>query len=165
MKLCGELGHEKKDGQPCSKPQGWGVEGTDEGPCRYHDGRDQRTRDATKKAVLKYLARPELTLREVARKVGRAPNTIWGWRQRDKEFDRRCAAAMARANDIRVQLVEDSLFRRIITDRVNPAETIFFLKNHAPDRWKDKPVSAPTSKGGESLIPAEALRSLFDDDD
>ncbi len=72
MKLCGELGHENKDGRPCGKPQGLGVEGTDAGPCRYHDGRDRRTREAIKKAVLKSLARPELTLREVAQKVGRA---------------------------------------------------------------------------------------------
>ncbi len=64
MKVCGELGHENKDGRPCSKPQGWGVEGTDAGPCRYHDGRDRRPREAIKKAVLKdeelreYLSEP-----------------------------------------------------------------------------------------------------------
>lgn len=160
--LCGDLGHKNRDGNPCRKPLGWGIKGRDTGPCRYHDGRDQGTRERIKKGIVEYLARPELTLRQVGRKVGRAPNTIWGWRQRDKEFDKQCATAMSSANSARVQIVEDSLFKRIITDRVNPAETIFWLKNRAPERWRDKVVSARTGKDGKALIPVAALRSLLD---
>jgi hypothetical protein len=101
--LCGELGHTNRDRRPCRKRQGWGIKRVDKGPCRYHDGRDQGTREALKKQVIHYLRQPELTLREVGRKVGRAPNTIWGWRRRDRDFGKQCAAAMAAANNARVQ--------------------------------------------------------------
>ena len=89
--LCGDLGHTNRDGEACKKRQGWGIDGVAKGPCRYHDGRDQGTKDAIKKEVLQYLQQPELTMREVGRKVGRAPNTIWLWRQQDREAARKPA--------------------------------------------------------------------------
>jgi transposase-like protein len=165
MTLCGDLGHKKRDGQPCRKSKGWGIRGATSGPCRYHDGRDQVTRKRLKKRVIDYLEQPELTLREIAAKVGYSPVTIWRWRQQDPEFDEACARAMEAADSVRVRIVEDSLFRRIISDRLNPAETIFFLKNRAPDRWRDKVEREVTGPSGVPRMPIEAIRAMLDDDD
>ena len=164
MIRCGELGHATRHGRPCRKPQGWGIQDVDKGPCRYHTEGVRATRKSLKTQVAEYLVRPDLTLLEVGILVGRAPHTIWRWRQDDDEFDKQCIEAMAAADCVRVRIVEDSLYKRIITDRLNAAETIWFLKNRAPDRWRDKVEQAVTASDGRPLIPIAVLRSFINDD-
>ena len=161
--LCGDLGHTNRDGRLCKKRQGWGTEGVYKGACCYHDGRDQGTRDDIQRALLQYLRNPELTLEEICRKVGRAPNTIWRWRQQDKEFGKECSAALASANEARVHMVEEAMFLKIVAGNASSRETIFWLVNRAPERWKRKAVRENTLLGGGAKISIEVLRSFIKD--
>ena len=120
--LCGDLGHTNRDGRLCRKRQGWGIEGAARGPCRYHYVQEEGTMDAIKKEVLHHLRDPNLVLREVCRKVGRAPNTVWRWQQ-DKEFGKECSEALASANSARVQMVEEAMFLRTDAVYVGPGSS------------------------------------------
>ena len=59
-------------------------------------------------------------------------NTIWEWRKKSKRFDKKVNSII----DSRTQSVEDALFSSAV--KGNVAAQIFWLKNRAKDRWKDK---------------------------
>jgi len=59
-------------------------------------------------------------------------NTIWEWRKKLKRFDNKVNSII----DSRTQSVEDALFSSAV--KGNVAAQIFWLKNRAKDRWKDK---------------------------
>lgn len=58
--------------------------------------------------------------------------TIWRWRKKYKVFDSQVLAIL----DSRTQIVEDALFMNAATG--NLGAQIFWLKNRASDRWKDR---------------------------
>ena len=59
-------------------------------------------------------------------------NTIWEWRKKSKRFDNKVLSII----DSRTQSIEDALYSTAI--KGNVAAQIFWLKNRAKDRWKDK---------------------------
>lgn len=59
-------------------------------------------------------------------------NTIWEWRKASKRFDKKVNSII----DSRTQSVEDALFASAL--KGNVAAQIFWLKNRAKERWKDK---------------------------
>jgi len=59
-------------------------------------------------------------------------NTIWEWRKKSKRFDNKVSSII----DSRTQSVEDALFASAL--KGNVIAQIFWLKNRAKDRWKDK---------------------------
>lgn len=58
--------------------------------------------------------------------------TIWRWRKDSKEFNNEVTAIL----DSRIMIVEDALFLSAV--KGNLGAQIFWLKNRAKDRWKDK---------------------------
>lgn len=58
--------------------------------------------------------------------------TIWRWRKDSKEFNNEVMAIL----DSRIMIVEDALFLSAV--KGNLGAQIFWLKNRAKDRWKDK---------------------------
>ena len=58
--------------------------------------------------------------------------TIWNWRKDDKKFNNEVMAIL----DSRIMIVEDALFLSAV--KGNLGAQIFWLKNRAKDRWKDK---------------------------
>lgn len=58
--------------------------------------------------------------------------TFWRWRMVDKELDDQVHAIY----DSRIQIVEDALYRGAVEG--NPTQQIFFLKNRAYHRWRDR---------------------------
>ena len=58
--------------------------------------------------------------------------TFWRWRQKDKELDQQVIQVL----DSRTQTVEDALY--VGATKGNVVAQIFWLKNRARDRWKDK---------------------------
>ena len=59
-------------------------------------------------------------------------NAIWEWRKKSKRFDNKVNSII----DSRTQSVEDALFSSAV--KGNVAAQIFWLKNRAKERWKDK---------------------------
>ena len=59
-------------------------------------------------------------------------HAIWEWRKKSKRFDKKVNSII----DSRTQSVEDALFATAL--KGNVAAQIFWLKNRAKDRWKDK---------------------------
>ena len=59
-------------------------------------------------------------------------STIWRWRQKYKEFNEKVLAIL----DSRTQIVEDALYLNAASG--NLGAQIFWLKNRARDRWKDR---------------------------
>jgi hypothetical protein len=158
-------GRAKRDGTVCTRPQGWGIKGKKSGPCRDHTDEAMERMRTLKQTVLDLLADPENTLRHVAEKSDVSVPRMYAWRQEDEDFDKEWLTIIAARDRMRVQIVEDSLYTRAAAGKINPAEAIFFLKNRAPDRWRDKVEREITGKDGVPLIPLEALREILADDE
>lgn len=72
------------------------------------------------------------TVMQACEAAGIDPRTFYRWRKKYKEVEELYEMAL----DSRVQIVEDSLFKRAVEGNVTAI--IFFLMNRAPDRWKDR---------------------------
>jgi hypothetical protein len=165
---CGDLGGMRANGKPCTRPSGWGLGKRAKGKslCKDHVEEKQAKMASQKKKLLELLADPLKTLVDLEREVGVAIRTMYNWRDDDEDFDKQWITLQATKDRVRVGIVEDNLFKRAAQDKhINPAETIFFLKNRAPERWKDKVEREVTGKDGTPLFPAELLRELAGDDD
>ncbi len=73
-------------------------------------------------------------------------STFWLWRQADKELNKRVLQVL----DSRTQTVEDSLY--VGATKGNVIAQIFWLKNRASDRWKDKQEYKHSGIVGYKLI-------------
>ena len=62
--------------------------------------------------------------------------TAWRWRKNSKAFDDKVLAAF----ESRTQVAEDALYKNVI--KGNVVAQIFWLKNRAQDRWKDRQAVA-----------------------
>lgn len=58
--------------------------------------------------------------------------TIWRWRRDDEEFNENVMVIL----DSRIMIVEDALF--LNAAKGNLGAQVFYLKNRARDRWKDR---------------------------
>ena len=70
---------------------------------------------------------------DIARTMGIGESTLRKHRKKAKALEEAIANGRAKA----VRLVEDALFQDAMTPR-NTVAKIWFLKNRAPERWKDK---------------------------
>lgn len=161
MKTCGDYGGLKRGNKPCNRPAGHGTKDKQEGMCVDHDQSTVALREERKKKALVLLADPLVRVQDVAKELGVALVQIYRWRDDDEVFDKACFTIQAEKDRQRVDIIEDSLFRRATMDKVHPAEAIFFLKNRAPHRWRDKVQHEVTGKDGEPLIGIEQLRKLL----
>ena len=148
--LCGHYGGKRLDGKPCTRQAGWGTR-KKTGRCKDHDESAEAKRQAHKKAFLESVESGTVSMAKAAQDVGVDQATIWKWRQADEEFDKAVATAKANSDRVRVEIVEDSLFKRIVDGDAAAAETIFFLTNRSPDRWKHRQTLEHTGPGGQPL--------------
>ncbi len=128
---CGEYGGLSANGEACGRKVG------EPGKCKAHSDEAVDDMAASKVAFLKLFAEGSNAIRSAAAQVGVGVVTVWRWRQQDPEFNDAMTVAQTDADAVRVALAEDSLFKRIIDGTASAAETIFFLKNRAPNRWRD----------------------------
>ncbi len=168
-RTCGDYGGRLKDGAPCTRIASWGrgkKARKDGGPCKDHTDEALAKIVTLKKQTLRLIADPMKTVVEVAREVGVVVSRFYEWQQLDEEFEKEWLTLQAEKDRVRVTIVEDNLFKRAAQEaKINPAESIFFLKNRAPQRWRDKVEREITGKDGTPLIPVEAMRALLEEED
>ena len=165
-KTCGDFGGKRADGTPCTRPKGWGT-GRNTGRCKDHSDDAHAKMQSRKQKFLELLEGGTHATSTAAKKIGVDHSTIWRWRQTDAEFDREYRAALAKRDDIRGEIVEDSFFKRCVEGKGSETGTMFFLKNRLPERWKDRkefsgPDGGPIEINNANL--ASMLGSLTDDE-
>lgn len=156
-KTCGDYGGIGRGGAPCGRKAGWGTTHPGKGPCKSHSDEAAEKRNALKKAVLDELEDPAKNLRAVVREIGISEATLWRWRDADSEFDVAVTEALAVRDEMRVKLVEESLFARCVTNAASAAERIFFLVNRAPHRWRSVNRVEPQEEGAEDTGPEKLI--------
>ena len=92
----------------------------------------------------------------IGRTLGKDASTLWRWRQADPVFRRAVEELKEFVDELRVQMVEDAVFERIIRGEASAAEAIFWLKNRAPERWRDR-----VNVAQEGKVSIDALRKIF----
>ena len=88
-------------------------------------------KEQKKEAFLKSLE-GAVSISDACKAANVSRNTIWEWRKKLKRFDKKVNSII----DSRTQSVEDALFSSAV--KGNVAAQIFWLKNRAKERWKDK---------------------------
>lgn len=150
---CHEFGGKRADGKPCRRR-------VKDSRCPDHLEEALDELAGLKSQVLLALEEGTNSLAEACRRIGKTPVTIWRWRQVDADFDAKLRAAQENADNVRVALVEDSMFRRILKGDAAAAETIFFLKNRDPDRWKDSRDIRHAGHDGGPLVLQQVIAEL-----
>lgn len=107
--------------------------------------------ESLKKTFLDRIQEGTHSLSSAAAVIQKSPSTVWRWRVADSEFDKAVVAAYQTADSVRATLVEDTLFRRLVEGKASPVEMIFYLKNRAPDRWRDVNRTEVTGANGGPL--------------
>ena len=128
---CRDYGGVSANGEPCGRPV------SEPGKCNAHSEAANDDKAALKAQFLELFAEGSNAIRAVSAKLGVGVVTIWRWRKQDPAFHEAMTEAQVDADAVRVALAEDSLFNRIVSGTASAAETIFFLKNRAPKRWRD----------------------------
>lgn len=72
--------------------------------------------------------------------------TLWAWRKANKRLD----VLVKTIYDSRIAIVEDALYKLALEG--NPTAQIFFLKNRAVDRWRDKQEIDHNGNEGTKII-------------
>ncbi len=164
-RTCGSFGGCTAAGRPCPRAAGWGIRRRRTGRCRDHTPRADARLQARKKAFLELYRTASVSLQEAAQRAcGVDQSTVWRWRQADPEFDAEVNKAISMVDEIRYVAVEDAAFRQILRGEAAPAVIIFWLKNRAPHRWRDRVHQELTGPAGAPLIPLEVIRSIVYDD-
>ena len=146
-----KCGAELRDGSKCRRKAGWGVskgQSNPDGRCKDH--LEEKNKDL-KKRFVKYLENNITTLKKASREIGRNESTVWKWRQKDKEFDKRVRSAKESQRELRAERVKDAVFKRIMDGDAAASTTIFWLKNNAG--WQNNPetvVNVSQSQGQRS---------------
>lgn len=163
-KTCGDFGGVSEDtGAPCIQIAGWGTATLGAGCCKNHDAAAIAQIVAHKKTIIDRFGSGVVSMVKAAAECGIHVSTIFRWRQLDAEFDNHFLGAQQRSDRSRVLMVEDSMFARSVGGKAHAAETIFFLKNRDPERWKDR--REVTGADGRDLIPLALIRQVLDEDD
>jgi hypothetical protein len=162
QKTCADFGGVNDNGEPCQLVAGWGT-GTTTGRCSLHNDEAQLALAEKKAAFLAEYSKGTNAALYCAHVIRRDLATVWRWRQMDPEFNAAYLKAQAHADDIRLQMIEDSQFQRILRGDHHASEAIFFLKNRGPKRWRDR--TELTGAEGGALIPLDTIRAILDEDD
>lgn len=158
--LCGA---ELRNGEKCKRKAGWGVSEDQENPngrCKDHlEGKNEDL----KKEFIQELKSGVKSIKKAASNIGRAHNTVWKWRQKDEEFDRKVREAKKTQKELRSELVKDSVFKRIMNGEASASVTIFWLKNNAG--WQNNPdtvvnVNQEQRQGQKSMSVMERARKI-----
>jgi len=167
-KTCGDFGGVKKNGQPCTRPAGWGRDGVDKGRCKAHcDAKDEK-KERVKKEFLDYYESNITTIKKAAAEVGRSVSTIWRYRKDDEWFDEKVREAAELQDEKRGDVVEDAVFKQIMEGDASAALIIFWLKNRMPERWRDDPdtqVNISNRNGFDSGELADRVREKLEEFD
>ena len=73
-----------------------------------------------------------LYIKDIAAKMGISVTTVYDWMNKDPKI----AAAIKKGRDKSIDMVENALFKSAINGNVTAM--IFYLKNRAPERYKDR---------------------------
>ena len=73
-----------------------------------------------------------LYIKEIAAKMGISVSTVYDWMNKNPKI----AAAIKKGRDKSIDMVENALFKSAINGNVTAM--IFYLKNRAPERYKDR---------------------------
>lgn len=73
-----------------------------------------------------------LYIKDIAAKMGISVTTVYDWMNKNPEI----AAAIKKGRDKSIDMVENALFKSAINGNVTAM--IFYLKNRAPERYKDR---------------------------
>ena len=73
-----------------------------------------------------------LYIKDIAAKMGVSVSTVYDWMNKNPEI----AAAIKKGRDKSIDMVENALFKSAINSNVTAM--IFYLKNRAPERYKDR---------------------------
>lgn len=111
------------------------------------------TRNQQKRAFLQSL-KSGVTIKDASDAAGIDRTTVWLWRKKWKGFNNKIFSII----DSRTQTVEDALYGSALSGNV--AAQIFWLKNRAKDRWKDKFEQEVKIKG--ELKITDARKKLID---
>lgn len=161
--LCG---YELENGEKCTRPAGWGTD-EDKGYCKDHTKSKKKTIKKRKENFLETYKNNVITLEKAANQIGLDQSTVWKYRQKDDEFDKKVEQAKEQQNKKRVDKVEDSMFKRIVKGDATASEVIFYLKNRDPKRWKDKPdvnVNVAQKVENKELSIMERARELVEEE-
>jgi len=89
------------------------------------------TRNRQKRAFLESL-KSGITIKDASEAAGIDRTTVWLWRKKWKGFNNKIFSII----DSRTQTVEDALYGSALSGNVTAQ--IFWLKNRAHDRWRDR---------------------------
>ena len=73
-----------------------------------------------------------LYIKDIAAKMGISVSTVYDWMNKNPKI----AAAIKKGRDKSIDMVENALFKSAINGNVTAM--IFYLKNRAPERYKDR---------------------------
>ena len=73
-----------------------------------------------------------LYIKDIAAKMGISVTTVYDWMNKDPKI----AASIKKGRDKSIDMVENALFKSAINGNVTAM--IFYLKNRAPERYKDR---------------------------
>ena len=73
-----------------------------------------------------------LYIKDIASKMGISVTTVYDWMNKNPKI----AAAIKKGRDKSIDMVENALFKSAINGNVTAM--IFYLKNRAPERYKDR---------------------------
>ena len=127
MKTCGDFGGVTREGAPCRKLSG--------AICAKH-AKIEYEHTRLKADFLDVYETGQKTIKQAAKQVGSSQPSIWRLRQADPEFDLAVRNAALAADRTRLEIAEDTLFRRILRDTATPAELFFYLVNRSGGRWR-----------------------------
>jgi len=129
---CHEFGGRTASGQPCGRV-------VTDGRCHLHDDQAAEERDALKAKFLEEYSKSLVKL-DAARECETSVVTVWRMEQDDPLFKAAVSAIEEAAQDLRYELGEDSMFKRIVDGSAPAVLHMFFLVNESrrrgDGRWK-----------------------------
>jgi len=93
--------------------------------------------DDKKRKFLEAYSTKVITKEKAARSAGYTRQTIWNWQQNDPEFDEAVKQAKEKQEEMRLEAVEDSVFKQIMEGKAAASVIIFVLKNLGKGKWLD----------------------------
>ena len=149
-KTCGDAGGISRNGDPCGQVTGGGR-------CRHHTDEATDRQISIKADFLEKIQDPLMSKETAAVHCGSSVMSIWRMRQEDSDFDAAVCEIHSEADKKRLEMVEDSLFKRIVEGKAAASETLFWLMNRGASKWQDKRFIQHTVEGN----PREALAKLL----
>jgi hypothetical protein len=164
LPTCGDYGGVAYGGLPCGNEAGWGTDNIRTGVCKKHTPERLAEIAEMKVNFLEAYRGLEtggpITKLMAARSVGVGTGAIYRWQQEDPDFDDAVKKLQVEIDNIRTTMVEESMFDRIVAGDASAAECIFWLKNRAPDRWRDRKDVSVGIAAFVGSLPANVLQAI-----